>query len=591
MPKRGAICIGVNQAGSMPALQAAAKGGRDFEAWAKRQGCDTELLVDEAGRKIGVTDVYDAIKARVDTGAYEQLIIYFSGHGILGAPGCEYWLLSRAPENPNEAVNLFRAIEDARSCGIPHIVFVSDACRSRAAAPPLTGVMGGTVFGHTGYAGAAAEIDVFYATRPGDPAWEVALDEATRNYSSIFTDFLLEAVTHPIETQVEEVDAATMRLNVVSSRKLKEHLEAVVPVRAGERDVRIRQTPQLRVESALPKYFATVDAAAIERVMGALPPTPAGLPPLRAALRALEATHFSAAGAPLSARDAVLIADTGLGTEVDRLSDARGRGHFETRTGFTVYGAQPVDVAAVGWGPDPSFPDPNDQNVWHIRLNPFADPAGRPPTASIVFRTRDGRVNGTLLAVMPDFIGAVVIDDTGRVQSVSYAPAENAPRYDEYRANARRLERMRAFAAVAARNGSFTVENESVSSFASRIRQGKAIDPSLGLYAAYAYAQIGAYGDVSSVYHYMQGDPDLPVPFDVAMLASRWRENEFHVERSRFAPFAPMLSQGWALLADGDPMFRPIHARLRPHLLPSLWTTLDEQGALEVSDHIRSGGA
>jgi len=40
------VCIGVNRTGGMNPLRAAAKGARDFSKWAKRQGCDTTLLVD-----------------------------------------------------------------------------------------------------------------------------------------------------------------------------------------------------------------------------------------------------------------------------------------------------------------------------------------------------------------------------------------------------------------------------------------------------------------------------------------------------------------------------------------------------------------
>src|SRR6202007_3314385 len=103
MPRRAGVCIGVNHAGSMSPLRAAVQGARDFADWFTSQGCDTDLLVDENGRRISVVDIFDAVEARVKAGTYEQLIVYFAGHGILLAPGAEHWLLSRAPENPNAA--------------------------------------------------------------------------------------------------------------------------------------------------------------------------------------------------------------------------------------------------------------------------------------------------------------------------------------------------------------------------------------------------------------------------------------------------------------------------------------------------------
>jgi hypothetical protein len=101
MPRRAAICIGVNHAESMTPLQAAVKGARDFSDWAKTQGCDITVLVDENGARVSVIDIFDAVKIHVKADTSEQLIVYFAGHGILSAPGVEYWLLSRAPENPN----------------------------------------------------------------------------------------------------------------------------------------------------------------------------------------------------------------------------------------------------------------------------------------------------------------------------------------------------------------------------------------------------------------------------------------------------------------------------------------------------------
>ena len=163
----------------MTTLNAAVSGARDFRAWAKRQGCDTVLLVDDGANKVALVNIFDEVKRIVRAGTYSQLIIYFSGHGILSAPGTEFWLLSRAPENGNEAVNLFRSVTDARNSGIPHVVFVSDACRSSVKGPPLSQVSGGTIFPSRPYSQHQGEADIYYATHPGDPAFEVPESEAT----------------------------------------------------------------------------------------------------------------------------------------------------------------------------------------------------------------------------------------------------------------------------------------------------------------------------------------------------------------------------------------------------------------------------
>ncbi len=101
MATRAAICIGVNRAGGMTTLQAATKGARDMAAWATAQGCDVKLLVDDNEQEVYSVQIFKAIQAVVQAGTYEQLLVYFSGHVILLAPGTEYWLLSGAPQNPN----------------------------------------------------------------------------------------------------------------------------------------------------------------------------------------------------------------------------------------------------------------------------------------------------------------------------------------------------------------------------------------------------------------------------------------------------------------------------------------------------------
>jgi hypothetical protein len=133
---------------------------------------------------------------------------------------------------------------------------------------------------------------------------------------------------------------------------------------------------------------------------------------------------------------------------------------------------------------------------------------------------------------------------------------------------------------VASRNGRFEVDVERAEQFADRIRQGKRIDPTLGLYAAYAYAQAGAFEDVYSVFTYMRMDPEVPILFDVVMLALRYTPMALAEARANVAPFAPMLSQGWMLLARGDAMFRDLHGLLRPYLVPSLFTTFTSEGVV-----------
>jgi hypothetical protein len=50
------------------------------------------------------------------------------------------------------------------------------------------------------------------------------------------------------------------------------------------------------------------------------------------------------------------------------------------------------------------------------------------------------------------------------------------------------------------------------------------------------------------------------------------------------APAVPMLTQGWAVLDDDNPLWVPdLHAKMRRQLTPSLWTTLSASGGVTVA--------
>ncbi len=123
---------------------------------------------------------------------------------------------------------------------------------------------------------------------------------------------------------------------------------------------------------------------------------------------------------------------------------------------------------------------------------------------------------------------------------MSYIPSAQTGRFNDYEARAKELQEMKAFAAVAARHGHFMVEGETATQLAARIRQGKGIDPTLGLFAAYAYAQVGKYADAYDVFKYMQEDAiELPVPFDVVMLATRHDNNRAQAEKRAVCTLLP----------------------------------------------------
>ncbi len=113
---RGAVVIGVNKAGELPALSAAALGAKSVAAWLAAEGFETKLFTDERGQ-VRANQLFEAIAEFVDRGTLDQLVVYFSGHGFLNAFN-EYWMLSNAPQNPNEAVSLTESVVLARESAI-----------------------------------------------------------------------------------------------------------------------------------------------------------------------------------------------------------------------------------------------------------------------------------------------------------------------------------------------------------------------------------------------------------------------------------------------------------------------------------------
>lgn len=576
MATRAAICIGVNRADGMTTLQAAAKGARDVAAWATAQGCDVTLLVDDDQQEVYSVQIFKAIRAVVEAGTYEQLLVYFSGHGILLAPGTEYWLLSGAPQNPNEAVNLLRSVEDARNAGIPHVIFFSDACRSAVPGAPLNGVVGGSIFPNRMIAPQSGEVDVFFATRPGDPAWEVPEAKATQQYRGLFTDCLLKALHTPGVALVERLLDGTPPLSGITSRRLKPYLEEQVPLAAAAVNIQLTQQPVVRVETASPKYFALVPSAPLG------PGPPRYQHDFTYSYRGNRGKEsrglliFPSTAQASSSRPTNQVPDPAAITfarEVALVRGHPGQMPVETTTGFTLIGAFVEVVVAPGW--EVSYPagSPLVSSGQFIRLVPQAGVGeGSPPSGTILLQFRSG--TGTLLAILPGFIGVVLVAEN-RVLNVNYLPALATARYQAQAVGAAEREKLKALVAVQARYGEFNPP----APLSSWLHGPHGFDPTLGLYAAYGYAQRGQYAEVARLQRWLAEDQTLPRLFDIELLAARYQLSAHSAAPgSSVVPFTPLLAQGWALLTPDNPCYQPLHERLRAHLLPALWTTYTAEG-------------
>jgi len=585
---RCAVVIGVNKTGDLPILQGAASGAQEFADWAKSQGIEVALLTDDNESSVSLSDIKGAIRSFVQKKTYSQLIVFFSGHGILRGQEYELWLLSGAPDDTNEAVNVFGSIWLARNTGIPHIVVISDACRSRPNSTRLSQVQGGEIFPNESPKSPRPAVDVFYATLPGDPALEATATDAVKNYRGIFTECLLKGLKGEVPEVI--VDIGDKKSNetrlVVPSWELQPYLVDEVPKVASSISIKLQQDPDIRVESHLPKFLAEVTTKSPKLLVEPKSPTPPTSTPILMDLLSAEPPpekrYRSRTQDRISSRKAAAPIKRGLSESalyesadkitidaVSRLLDAKGRQSFETRTGFTVVGAQPVRATAFGSKCELFM----DFGAYQIRVHESENISF---PQSLLVQFSEGQ--GIPLAVLPGFIGTIVVED-GHVVNVTYLPSRHTNKYSEYEIVAKEIDKRRAYVAVAARNGSFRLDSRSDAHEGARfLRTMKSIDPTLGLYAAYAYAQAGDFEGVASVYEYMSYE-SAPIFYDVALLANKLPHQLIESNNQHLlAPFCPMLTQGWALLNTDNTGLPSVVRNVQRELVPGLWTTFGPKG-------------
>jgi hypothetical protein len=113
----------------------------------------------------------------------------------------------------------------------------------------------------------------------------------------------------------------------------------------------------------------------------------------------------------------------------------------------------------------------------------------------------------------------------------------------------------------------------------------KGVDPTLGLYAAYAYSDAGLPQQVCSVRGYLRDDLQADL-FDIAMLAGALSPTS---HPPRVVPFCPMLSQGWGLLRVKGVQLAPVLAPLADLRRPALWTTFEPAGMDLIEQALPTG--
>jgi hypothetical protein len=586
--KKCAVIIGVNKTGGLPVLSAAVSGAENFKKWADSQGFDTCLLTDTKD-PVTVKMIKDAVGGFVHQKVYDQMIVYYSGHGILKSALDEFWLLSGAPVDSDEAVNVQGSRLFSRKCGIPNVVIISDACRSMPANSQISAVSGSYIFPNIVDNGTQVQLDTLYATRAGDPAYEVAANVAVQNYSGLYTRELLKGLHGRVPQIIQEYNLSvtgptglvSQKYFVIPAYELSEYLRQAVPISAGKINVTLSQTPDAEVNSRPPSYLSLFGAPkkALDNSDAAKMTTGKNLD--------IDLTEFinenknwedfdqrdlnKELPEPIKEpREQYSPPPKNYDKEAyDSILQALNRSSKNIRTGFTIVGI-------------PYVKNHYSNKEMHIFAENGAIQIRIRVNLSTYFLDLPG---GRLLplAVLPGFIGTVVFDK-GEVITVNYSPSEfsfNSIRgVNEINSD---LEERRAIIAAKSKGGTFKI-SENVDELihaASYLRTFKSVDPSLGLYAAYAYIQAGKFEDVQSIYDYMRRERE-PVLFDVAMLnklSSREPDKQLLHDA---APFCPMLNQGWSYLTINPDFYDPFLIEISKHRVPGLWTTFTDEGSILI---------
>lgn len=565
-----AILIGVNRTGKLPKLDDAVEGAKRMETWAlappQSMRREHVLLFTDEKAPVDIGEIRRAIRQLVESATIDRLIVYFAGHGV-NIRYNEYWLLSEAPVDASAAVNVDGSIVLARYCGIPHVVFISDACRTAAEGVQAQGVTGGEIFPNDPVSGPEGSVDIFYGTTLGRPALEIKqADISSRAFEAIYTSTLLDAFRGklPAALRVEEVQGHPP-VHVVRPRPLKTCLLEELPKRLSQLQLssEVSQIPDARITSDDNAWLVRFDQI-LE------------VPVTRSGAGLDESPHL--ARFRLST-DEVL--DTPLGQALQQDGTAGGRPatrgsalkslsvpvpicNFETHCGFEVRGARILEAVSSGASVEILLPE-------RTRVRVAMDSSSS--RVLLVFED----FSSAFLPALRDQVALVKIDPDEGIVDVSYEPTGNSVRWPAFAPSAKDLRGLRMLAAAAARDNALRMNKRLADRLPARLRYGHHLDPSLVLYMAYALHDAGLQDQLRKLVAAVLDDIG-PVFLDLDLLA--------RAPRLASVVRTPMLARGWSLLtAFGVPESFELDS-LRRTLLESLWTHFNQDGTRQLKQLI-----
>lgn len=565
---RAIVLIGVAKTGKLPLLNGIERSINAMAAWAKAQGIadDRIVRITDNGGTVPVTasQILESIDTLARLGTITQLIVYFSGHGIVNGRE-EYWLLTHAPRDSNAAVNLEGSAAAARHGAFQHVVLISDACRTQAPDLLNARINGSDIFPNVKDAAVERSIDIFFATSLGAPALEIQVAAVNGpEYHAVYSDAMVAALSGRVRHVIDK--------GFVRPYPLKKHLPALVraELEAKQLSILVSQTPDARITSDQEvAWVAKVDdpdlATPRPRGLGPGPgpaPSPPPVPSREAVARKLVAEAIRGASRPRSG--AAVPGAPPVALELADEAEFRQKSQAKLRVPAEASILVQGKVLKAAFASQAAFGTVSGESV-SLRGST------RPPELLIEFD--DG--SSVLLPVLRNF-AAVVDFDGDRLDEVSFVQPGSSGDPE--------LQELRSVIAAATARGLFTLEgDDDALALAMRMQNSKARDPALAVYAAYAYHELGRLERIRDMQKFLREQLGVGL-FDLALLGRNLVNETDAVD---VLPSAPLLAQGWAFVAAlGGPRAERL-AALRQHVNSSVWSHYRPEGTVLLKEWLR----
>lgn len=577
---RAVLLIGVSQAGGLGKLKAVESSIDKMAAWAKSQGIPDDQVIrrtDAGGVAVTVADLFKDIKNLADRDTIEQLIVYFSGHGVVNNRQ-EYWLLSDAPVNAAAAVNIEGNVSLARAGAFEHVVFLSDACRTPTQGVQYGRIIGSDIFPNIEDADLERSVDIFFATSLGAPALEVQQSEQGRQYQAIFTEALLDALNGKIPEAIRDGRVRPRPLKKALPKKVWDKLKAsgLSLSTTQTPDARITSEDEAWLASLPPPLPATATPPDIEVISMTPPDAATPLSTREVAQVAVEAALRGDSFGRAVITDAEVKTLTGRGISKNatlmlksmaRVFGDRRQQPLPEKPGFEIHG-RGVSRVICSDG-DAHLGEEGDAVTVSVNTDEHQSQA--------LIEFDDG--SGVLLPVIAGFVGVLRLHERG-LDEVWYEPADES----DASLSREELDYLRQAIIKASSLGVFALESDEADALAVRMQNLKFQDPALAVYAAYAYHDIGQFRRIADMQNYLRYRMDVQL-YDLALLSRGLLKDADLADE--IVPALPMLSQGWALTGALSGRIPTELDGLRQQLQPSLWSLYTPEGVQAIRAWMR----